>query len=155
IRIEACLALWSLDNQHSVLAPLVRMLVEKETGARFAAALALAETGYFQPPVDEILRELRQEASDRGKRADLPLRLLEKGGKDHQAPGRPLPSRASSREEPEVEGRVRRPERVERADLNRNHDDALGGNWSALIEEVVQNIRQHSLYREKVRLKDL
>ena|SRR5437867_6047720 len=77
IRIEACLALWSLDNHHSVLAPLVRMLEHEEAGARFAAALALAETGYFQPPVDEILRALRQEPSDRGKRADLLLRLLE------------------------------------------------------------------------------
>lgn len=155
IRIEACLTLWALDNHHSVLAPLVRMLEEKDPGARSAAALALAETGYFQPPVDMILRALRQEPSDRGKRADILLRLSEKGSKDRPGTSRALSSAASSREEAEAEGRLRKPERGEKGDPSKGRDEGPGGAWSSLIEEVIQVLREHSLYRDKTRSRDL
>src|SRR4030095_6384290 len=75
LRIEASAALWSLDNTHALRAPIVKLLDDERAAVRRQAALSLAETGYMEPPVADILRSFRDEPTEAGKRADLYLRL--------------------------------------------------------------------------------
>jgi carboxyl-terminal processing protease len=132
VRIEACLSLWAIDNHHSARLPLLKLL-DGEGQVRGSAALALAETGYLEPPVPEVLREIRREPTDRGRRADVVLRAAASGPDPKTRPPRP-PA----------------PERTEPAPAGKSAGSAAGaGGWGALIEEVVQLVRQHAVDRDQ------
>lgn len=133
IRIEACLSLWAIDNHHSARLPLLKMLDGKDAATRCVASLALAETGYLDPPVPEILREIRREPSERGRRADLILKAAAAGPRPAQRPTGPGSEKVETTPPPKTA-------------------ESGGGSagWGALIEEVVQLIRQHSSQREQL-----
>ncbi len=143
IKIEATLALWGLDNHHSVRLPLVKLLQDKSTALRQAAALALAETGYLQPPVDEIVRVLAKEPSNAGKHARLLLRMLDRkpeGGERKTTPGDAAPPAAPTT-----------PPTAATAALAAQDGQA----WPSIAAEVEQAILKHSLYRDTIDRRDL
>ena len=150
LRIEAYLALWALDNHPPLRSPLLRLLEDRNPGTRAAAAMALAEMGYFQPPVDEILAQLRKEPSERGRQAELLLVLL--GKIEKERPSKP-PATARQDTEPVVEKPGQRPEVADKEP--REGRDALVRPWSLVVEEVVDKILEHSLHKDTVELRDL
>lgn len=144
--IEASLSLWELENYPPVREPLKDLLESGDASLEARAALALAETGYVQAPVDEILQQLRKEPSDRGRRADILLRWLaaEEG-------------RAASSGNGSVtrEGDSRLPQEASSGAAVESASQATFRTWTLVIEEVVQLILDHSLHRNKLRLRDL
>lgn len=153
VRIEASLSLWRLDNYPPLREPLLDLIEEADATVRYGAALALAETGYLDPPVGSILEELRDEPSDRGKRAALLLRLgrAEPGRGPVPGPG-PAPGvgiTGPERPDPHEAGATPR-----RSPSGPGKDPAPAS-WSVAIEEVVARIIEHSVYRAEIRLRDL
>jgi carboxyl-terminal processing protease len=152
MRIEACLALWELEADPKLRSPLLELLAEEDPRTRAAAALALAETGYFRPPVDRILWEMRREPTARGKLA---------GHLYHRLATRPQPESEGALWNPEerlaeLSSRVRELER-DNDRLERRLEEKVSGNegWHGVIQEVLQHIRSYSLRGRQVATRDL
>lgn len=139
VEVEVSLALYELDNHPSARAPLLKLLDDQRTGARDAAALALAETGYFQAPVDEVLRGLAREPTERGKYARALLRSANRSAPDPSQRTRP----------PEVP-----PERAPPPPVPPTPEPA-GASWPGLVAEVERLILKNSLYRDRIAVRDL
>jgi len=140
--IEATLALWELDNLPSIREPLRKLLEDPSIEKRHAAALALAETGYYEEPVGELLRAIAKEPSSRGKHARALLRAA--GKQDAQEPPRaPAPPRPGGT-------------RTERnGSSSPQPADLAAPDWAALLSEVEGLIWRTALNRERVSRRDL
>ena len=86
LTVACCLALWSIHNDRSEVAPLFALLDDAAFPVRARAALALAETGHFSDDVVDLLRRLRVESGERGRRARLLLRLSSGPGRESPVP---------------------------------------------------------------------
>lgn len=136
LRIEACLSLWRIDNYPPTRKPLFALLNSGAPSERYAAALALAETGWFEKPVVEVLEELRREPSERGRRAGLYLDLRAARG-------------SASPETPRPEGEPRPPE----ARAAAGEESRPGGapepsldDWARAVQDVAREILRSSAY---------
>ena len=69
ILIPLAKVLWELDHVAAARDMLVRLLKAKDIKIKREAALTLAEMGYFEGSVRDMLRELKNEPSEQGRRA--------------------------------------------------------------------------------------
>ena len=150
VAIPAAKALWDLEQDPSARKRLLELAGSRDIKVRYAAAVALAEINYFDGPVKEVLRELRQEPSERGRLAATLLSLDRAARQDE----RDLDSGAAVLEgvDPkklllEKEKKIRELEaKVE--GISRGRGAATG---DPLLDEVIEKIK--SSYVNKERLK--
>ena len=64
VLIEACLALWGLENRRSALRPVFQMLSGDDLELQYKATLALAEIGFDHLPIDEVVGALEMRRPD-------------------------------------------------------------------------------------------
>ena len=143
ITIEASLAYWKLDNYPRVRDPILPLLEDRRPGVAYAAALALAETGYLDPAVEKILRTLREEPSERGKLAELRLRTLKRETPLPRHPPIPTPR-------PPTRSQAGPWSATDNSDLHPSLQ-----NFVSVLVEVVKAIYSHHLQREKIELREL
>jgi C-terminal peptidase prc len=137
IRIPAVLALWELDNSLSVLLPLVQLLQSSELRVRAEAAMALAQTGYYDTQVIELLRQLRREPGERAARADLLYRL-------HAFQGHPA---ADGRR---LEALERENARLRQQLAAASPAGSAGAGGDRTLEELVDILRRHHVEPDQV-----
>ena len=155
MKIEAALALWELDRDGKLRSILLEFLDRPEPSLRQRAALALAETGYFEPPVDRILLRLRREPSERGKLARYLYYLLstKSSNPDSGTPWDPTQIQ-------ELKAQIRVLERENRDQASQLRRRAESGTpqsegWARVLDETLQYIRQHSLYSDSFSTREL
>lgn len=69
ILIPLAEVLWEMDHVAEARDVLVGLLAARDLSVKREAALALAEMGYFEGQVRDVLRELKDEPSEQGRRA--------------------------------------------------------------------------------------
>jgi carboxyl-terminal processing protease len=77
IVIPLARTLWGIDQDRAALERLVSLLGSTDEAVRVESALTLAEIGYFEGGVRDVLRRLEREPTTRGRRAKLATRLVE------------------------------------------------------------------------------
>lgn len=142
VQIEATLSLWELDNHPSVREPLRRLLDDPSLERRNAAALALAETGYYQEPVAEHLRALAREPSLRGKHARALLRAFDRDDSP-EASKAPAPARP-----PE-------PRPARNGSSSRPPPETTGADWPQLLAQIEALILENSISRDRFSRREL
>lgn len=151
IQIEASVALWELDNHQSVRLPLIRLLDHADAQVRFRAALALARTGYFQTPVEGLLRKLREEPSERGQLAELLLESMDRESARLAGRTQPGPGVSPGSQKPVTPDLVGPPWPTDNGAGNGRAADG----WPSLLLEVEQLILRHSVHRDQLDVKAL
>jgi carboxyl-terminal processing protease len=144
ITIAASLAYWKLDNYPQVRTPILRLLQDEDSrpAVAYAAALALAETGYSDPDVKELLLTLRDEPSQRGKLAELLLQGLK--------PGAPV-----SGPPPAAPPRIRAPQEGAESGNDEHGADSRFRAFVSVLVEVLEAIYNHHRERERLELRQL
>ncbi|MGQ9589048.1 MAG: S41 family peptidase, partial [Planctomycetota bacterium] len=145
LRIEASLSLWRIDNYPPTRKPLFALLNSGAPSERYAAALALAETGCFEKPVVQALEELRKEPSERGRRAGLYLDL--RAARDSAAP-------ETLRPEGEAKPPEARPPAGEEPHAGGAPEPSLD-DWARAVQEVAREILRSSAYGKSLALRKL
>ena len=146
VLIEACLALWGLENRRSALRPVFQMLSGDDLELQYKAALALAEIGFYTLPIDERLRSLQGEPSARSRRARALLEQLT-GGR---------PSAERSGEVLTLRSRIRTLEReLDRLKSATPEPPASHRGWTAIVENVVNKVLKYSFRGHELSRRDL
>ncbi len=140
VLIEACLALWGLENTRSALRPVFQMLSGDDLELQYKATLALAEIGFDHLPIDERLRRLQGEPTARGRRARS---LLQR------------PSATRSDEVVALNSEIRTLERELDRLKSSTPQPARHQGWTAILEDVVNTVRKHSYRAHELSQHDL
>jgi carboxyl-terminal processing protease len=139
LQAACCLALWQLDNTTS-RHPLLKILDADEFSTRAEAALALAQTGFLDSRVLEVLRQLRAEPGRRGAQARL---LYESSA------GRGAPAANGFRSRQELEEEVARLRR-EAAALSRPLQTPAPSTRPDMLADVIDLVRREYVEPKRV-----
>lgn len=144
IVIPAASALWELDRVPKARDRLVDLLSSKDSRVRERAALALADMDAFEGDVRDVLRSLRDEPSETGRRARALEKAFQLGREIDAAAGSQLvlPGGADPKKLLELkEKRIRElEERI--AALERGGGPAKGGGVDFVIDETIRKIQR-------------
>lgn len=158
IQIPTARALWELDRVPLAREKLVELLASRDQDVRTRAALALAEIDYFEGPVRDVLRVLKDEPSARGRRAASLYKIMQLSRQlDAGAEGSLGPLEGTDLEKLlEIkERRIRElEEQADRVDPQ-PATAGPGGPGLAVLEEVILQIRSLYVNEQKVGRKNL
>ncbi len=143
--IEACLALWRLENRHSALKPVFQMLSGEDLQLQYKAALALAEIGLYTQPIDERLRSLQGEPTARSRRARSLLEQLTGGS----------PPAGRGDEVLRLRSRIRDLERELSLLSSTAPEPPPQSGWTAIVESVVNKVLKYSFRGHELDRRDL
>ncbi len=155
VLIPTARILWEQSQDARARGKLVSLLESRDRSIRASAALALAEVDYFDGPVREALRELREEPSTRGRLAASILRgdaLARREERKLDSGETVLPGVDRDQLIKILRGQVRELEaRLE--GVTRSRGGAKGGD--PLLEEIIEKIQANYIEESKTRRADL
>ncbi len=155
VLIPAARILWEQSQDTRARGKLVNLLESRDRGVRASAALALAEIDYFDGPVREALRELREEPSTRGRLAASILRgdaLARREERKLDSGESVLPGVDRDQLMKVLRGQVRELEaRLE--GVTRSRGGTKGGD--PLLDEIIELIQENYIEETKTRRQEL